>query len=430
VSADKALRSRLVSAGQEWLIAYRDTLDAARAEDLTRQLSSLDLDLVERIRAGGERAPPPPKDLEPLPYVAAEERGPRTGAARSGAAALTQGAVGFVVLAGGQASRLKYDGPKGCYPIGPRTNRPLFRILVEQVVRAGRDAGRTPPLAVTTSTTTDAAIKAFFEGHDCFGFPRADISFACQGQLPALDADGRFLLAEPGRVFTNPDGHGGALQALETSGILAAWEERGVEKVACCQVDNPLLSVVDADFLGRAGTLATKVVMKRAADEKVGVVARAGGKPTLVEYSDIAPEDAARTDRDGRLTYRLGSIAAHVFDLAFLRRELPRSLPLHVAHKEIPCVDAAGTPQRVKGTKYERFLFDLFPLAGDISVCEVDREREFEPLKNAEGEHSPEVVRAALDRQYRRWYEEAGATPPDESPLELSPLDAIGPDDL
>jgi UDP-N-acetylglucosamine/UDP-N-acetylgalactosamine diphosphorylase len=426
---DRSLQSRLKSAGQGWLVEY-----AAGRERLVNQLAHLDLDLVRAIRAGEGLADPPHGVLEPVPYVPLDQRGPGTEAAARGREALRAGRVGFVILAGGQASRLGYDGPKGEYPIGPRSERSLFHILIEQVMRGARDAGAMPPLAITTSSTTDAAIRAFFELHDCFGYPRESLDFACQRQLPALDANGRLILAEPDQVFTNPDGHGGALQALETSGILGRWQQAGIEYVATGQVDNPLLRVVDADFIGRlvgsAAPIATKIVIKTEPEEKVGVVARVAGQPALVEYSDLDDEDAARRDESGALTYRLGSIAAHVFDLGFLRAELGSSLPLHVAHKKIPHVDAEGNRGECNGTKYERFLFDLFPRAEEIVVCEIARAHEFSPLKNAKGVHSPDEVRDALDAQYRRWYAEAGATPPDESPLELSPLDVAGPDDL
>jgi len=291
-----------------------------------------------------------------------------------------------------------------------------------------------PPLAITTSSSTDAAIRAFFEEHNCFEYPRDKLSFSRQKQLPALDDDGRLILATPDRVFTNPDGHGGALQGLETNNILPVWEKAGIRSVACCQVDNPILRVVDPEFIGRTIVnnvpVATKIVVKTDPAEKVGVVASIAGRPALVEYSDLSDEDTQRRDADGQLTYRLGSIAVHVFALDFLRHELPRSLPLHVARKEISCVDTEGNTTKTHGRKFERFLFDLFPRASDIVVCEVDRALEFEPLKNAEGAHSPEVVRAALDRQYRRWHQEAGVAPPEESPLELSPLVVNGPTDL
>jgi len=431
---DRALHSRIEAAGQEWIEEHLDSLAPARRQELLQQLAHIDFELVARIRAGKGIAGTPDTSIEPVDYVAIADRHDGTAAAERGREALASGRVGFVILAGGQASRLRYDGPKGEYPIGPRSDRSLFRVLVEQIRRAALDTGTQPPLAITTSATTDAAIRAFFELHGCFGYPRADLHFAQQRQLPALDDDGRLMLATPSRIFTNPDGHGGALQALETEGILASWQDDGIEWVATCQVDNPILRVVDADFIGsiigRPEPIATKIVLKTEPGEKVGVVAKLGGRPALVEYSDLTPEDQARRDPDGQLTYRLGSIAAHVFGLQFLREELPSSLPLHTARKDIPIVDAAGKAGHHPGTKYERFLFDLFPRADDVVVCEVLREHEFAPLKNAEGADSPAEVQGALDAQYRRWHAEAGVEPPAENPLEYSPLDVDGPEDL
>ena len=431
---DRKLRTRLETAGQEWLVGHAETLGEQGRTRLCKQLASLDLDLVVRVRAGEGLAEAPEGTLGPLPCVAGTARSQNTPEADSGREALRAGRVGFVVLAGGQASRLRYNGPKGEFPIGPHSDRSLFRILIERVMRGGRDAGIMPRLALTTSSTTDAAIRRFFEEHDCFGYPRDLIRFACQGQIPALDEQGLFLLAERDRVFTNPDGHGGALQALETNGLLAEWQEAGIDLVSVCQIDNPLLRVVDPDFIGRVvagrAPIATKIVVKTEPAERVGVVASIGGRPALVEYSDISDADSERRDEDGQLTYRLGSIAAHAFRLDFLRTELPRSLPLHVAHKEIPCVDGDGEADTRPGTKYERFLFDLFPRADEIVVCEVERAREFAPLKNFEGVHSPTDVRRQMDAEYRRWYAEADKTPPDQTLLELSPLDAVGPGDV
>ncbi|MHC5052322.1 MAG: UTP--glucose-1-phosphate uridylyltransferase, partial [Planctomycetota bacterium] len=340
----------------------------------------------------------------------------------------------FALLAGGQASRLRWDGPKGTYPVGPVTERCLFRIFTEHIVRAGRDYGREPPLAVTTSAATDAAIRAFYERQDCFAMDRAGLKFACQASLPALDDGGRLVLCTPDRVFTSPDGHGGAVRALERDGILAAWEEAGITTVVTFQVDNPLLQVVDPDFIGRLWTddasLATKVILKERPEQKLGVMVRRAGRAAIVEYSELPADLAAARDGDGRLTFRLGSVGAHAFRLDFLRRELARDLPLHTAKKEIPCVDRDGAAQRQWGMKFERFLFDLFPRAAGVAVAEVLREREYGPIKNADGSESPETARAMLDAEYRRWYREAGATPPAGERLELSPLEAIGPEDL
>jgi len=431
---ERGLRTQLANAGQEFLAEHLETLEPARQETLRKQIESVDLEAIAALRRGEGVAPPPTGNWETMPYVPAPWRGPRTRAAVRGELELKAGKVGFALIAGGQASRLRWDGPKGTFPIGPRSERSLFRIIGEHVVRAGRDYGATPPLAVTTSPTTDAAIRAFFELNDCFGLDRAVISFVCQSSQPVLDEEGRLILATPDRIFTSPDGHGGALQALETSGVLGAWEQQGIATVCTLQVDNPLLHVVDPDFIGRVWAegvpIATKVVLKERPEQKLGLVVRLDGRPAIVEYSEAPPERAAQRGADGRLTYCLGSIAAHAFRLDFLRRALGTKLPLHPAKKEIPTVDAEGKTVRRNGVKYERFLFDLFPRAPDVSVVQVLREREYGPVKNAEGAESPDTARRALDAEYRRWYQAAGRPPPPDEMLEVSPLDAIGPDDL
>ena len=39
---------------------------------------------------------------------------------------LRAGKIGYVLVAGGQGSRLGFDAPKGAFPIGPVTGRTLF----------------------------------------------------------------------------------------------------------------------------------------------------------------------------------------------------------------------------------------------------------------------------------------------------------------
>ncbi|HEX5136807.1 MAG TPA: UTP--glucose-1-phosphate uridylyltransferase [Planctomycetota bacterium] len=433
MKVDRGLRARLANAGQEFLAEHVEALEAGKQEVLLPQIEALDLEALAGLRRGEGLAAPPTDPWSTMPHLPDAERGPRTEAAVRGRMELAGGKVAFAMIAGGQASRLRWDGPKGTFPIGPRTERSLFQLLVEHLVRATRDFGAVPPLAVTTSPTTDAAIRAFFELNDCFGFDRSVLTFACQSSLPVLDDEKKLVLAAPDRLFLSPDGHGGAIQSLETKGVLKAWEQQGIATVCTFQVDNPLLRVVDPDFIGRIWTegtpAATKVVLKRTPEQKLGLVVRRKGRPSVVEYTEAPADRAGARDPDGALTYRLGSIAAHAFRLDFLRRALAAGLPLHPARKEIPVVDAVGEPQRVQGTKYERFLFDVFPHARDATVVEVLPEREYAPVKNVEGEDSPDTSRMALEAEYRRWYREAGREPP-EGIVELSPLDALGPEDL
>ena len=59
------------------------------------------------------------------------------------------------------------------------------------------------------------------------------------GQLPQ----------SPGHVFLGPDGHGGTLTALSSTGLLELLRDRGIKHIFYFQVDNPLVKVADPQFI-------------------------------------------------------------------------------------------------------------------------------------------------------------------------------------
>jgi len=431
MTLDHVLRTRLESAGQGALARWIESLDDASGARLGAEVDAVGLDTIATLVARRSGVTPPDGVFTPPPYVTLAERRARPRPAE-GVRALREGRVAFALLAGGQASRLQWDGPKGTFPIGPQSERSLFQLLVEHVCRAGREFGTLPRLAVTTAATTDAAIRTFFDRHDCFGFASDRLAFSPQASLPALDPDGGVMLAGPDRLYSSPDGHGGALVGLERNGVLDTWADAGIDAVVTLQVDNPLLRVVDADLIGRfyesGAPVATKIIEKRRPDERLGTVVLRDGRPAIIEYSELPATMGSARDAAGRLVWRLGSIAVHVFSLEFLRAQLSEELPLHVAHKHIPCWGPDGI-QRRPALKFERFLFDIFPCADAVTIVEASREEEFAPVKNATGDDSPQTARQALLAKYRRWYEAAGR-PVTGRTVELSPLDAVGPADL
>ena len=159
-----------------------------------------------------------------------------------------------------------------------------------------------------------------------------------QGSLPSLSPDGRLLLALDGGLFSNPDGHGGVVEALRRSGILAALTAERVRHLFYFQVDNPLVRVPDPVFLGfhcRARSrISSKVIEKASAEEKLGVIVTAGGTPSIIEYSDLDPALMYARGTDGRLLYAQGSPAIHILDVEFLS-DPDLALPLHVARKKV-----------------------------------------------------------------------------------------------
>jgi UDP-N-acetylglucosamine/UDP-N-acetylgalactosamine diphosphorylase len=441
------LRRHFEELGQAHVFRFWDRLDDAQRRGLLEQAAGIDLPALLRAHAAcSRRADGEIPKLEPLEVERLPEHGgdasAREAARTRGEALLRQGRVAVLVVAGGQATRLGYDSPKGLYPIGPVTGRSLFEIQAQKLRRLRERTGRPIPWYVMTSPATDGPTRAFFEQNRSFGLPGGDVRFFTQGMVPSLDFEGRLILAAPDRIFESPNGHGGSLTALLESGALAELEGRGIDTLFYYQVDNPLARLADPVFLGfhaaARAEVSCKVIRKRDADEKVGVLARANGRAAVVEYTEIDDEHRYAIDpQGGGLAYWAGNTAIHAFDLAFVRRvagDAERLLPYHASAKKIPGVDAEGrptAPAEPNGHKFERFVFDALPAAERVCAVEADRGREYSPVKNAHGVDSPTTARRDLVALYREWLELAGADPPPAGwRIEIDHARVDGPDDL
>ena len=437
---DGQFAAELKRSGQGHIVRHLATLAADAARDLGRQLSQFDYALVRQLaeQARSERGGGRETDVVPAPVTLASRPAADIAAARqAGEAAARRGEVAVFVVAGGQGSRLRYDGPKGCYEIGPVSGKSLFQIHAEKVIASRRRYGADIPLYIMTSETNDAAVRAFFQKNRFFGLPAGDVFFCVQRMLPALDAEGKLLLDAPGHVFVSPDGHGGSYFALESGGAFDDMTRRGVRHLSYFQVDNPMVPAVDPVFIGehvRTGSeMSSKVVRKREPLEKLGVFGYVGGELRVVEYSELTREQQEATLPDGSLKYAFGSIAIHVLDVAFARRMASADLPFHMARKRIVHLGEDGRlvdPKEPNGIKFERFVFDGIPFAKNPLVMEVLREDEFAPVKNFEGEDSPETARAAMVAQHRRWLQAARDGVPDDLEVEIGPLFALDADEL
>ena len=79
--------------------------------------------------------------------------------------------------------------------------------------------------------------------------------------------------------------------------------------------------------------------------EKMGVLALIDGRCGIVEYSDLPDDLTHATDANGRLLFRAGSPAIHLFAVDFLRRVTQGAsrLPFHIARKKVPHLDATAS---------------------------------------------------------------------------------------
>ena len=444
---------RLEGAGQGHLVRALERLDGARRERLRSEIEALDIDLVSRLVDAHLRHRVAVESLDGLgpPDVVGPPRGPadeeRDRAARAaGEEHLRAGRVAVVLLAGGQGTRLGFDGPKGDFPVGPVTGRTLFQVHAAKVAAIRARYGCALPFCVMTSPATDVDTRATFarEGH--FGLPPASVRFFVQGTLPAVDRDtGAILLDAPDRLSLSPDGHGGLLRALRREGVLAELTKSGITTLITFQVDNPLLRLADPLYVGHHVTarsdMSSLVVRKLGPAERMGVLARSGEVTRLVEYSDLPERLAEQRDTRGELVLWAGNIAVHCLEVAFVDRVTSggRELPFHHAQKRVPYVDGSGRrvePDEPNAVKFEAFIFDALPMAERTMTLEVAREEQFSPIKNATGEDSPDTCRRDLTRLYAGWLESVGTSVPRDAagepafPIEIDPRRALDAEDL
>ncbi|ADI14040.1 UTP--glucose-1-phosphate uridylyltransferase [Truepera radiovictrix] len=450
------LLQTLEAHGQAHLLRFYDQLSAPQRERLVAQLQQLDWAYLDELIEAYVRNKPnlsAPEPIEPAPYYPVTPKGElvaRYARARErGAQLIREGAVAAFTVAGGQGTRLGWDDPKGTFPATPVSRKPLFQLFAEQLLRTADLFGQVLPWYVMTSTTNHAVTQDFFEAHDYFGLGRENVKLFSQGMMPSIGFDGKLLLADKGELALNPNGHGGALSALEASGALAEMVARGVRHISYFQVDNPNVRCIDPLFIGlhdlEGSEISSKMLRKASPKERVGNFCKAGGKLCVIEYSDMPDALAHARDEAGHLKFGAGSIAIHVIAVDFVRRLTEGKgdrleLPFHRAEKAVPHIDPyTGEyvyPEAPNAVKLERFIFDALPLARHSIILETDRVEEFAPIKNAEGPDSPETSQKLQIERAARWLERQGVRVPRtetgavDAVIEISPLTALSAEEL
>lgn len=447
---DERLLRHLQEHGQSRVLKWLDELDGAARQRLTEQLAGLDFERLARLR---ELIGVPPTDIgfldvspapiERIPLTAEQQESERK-IAQIGQRALEADRVAALTVAGGQGTRLKYDHPKGMYPVTPIRQKSLFELFAEQILAARRRYGCALPWLIMTSPTNDAETRQFFETNGFFQLGPDSVHFFVQQTNPMLDSQGRLLLAEEDELLVGPDGHGGAFAALAASGLLEVLREGGWDVLSYFQVDNPLVTVADRRFIGhhlhRDADFSCKVVPKRDPDEGLGLVVMKGDRPAIIEYTDVPEDVAGARLPSGRLYLPYGSIAVNIIDVPFCERVAQQQdgLPWHVIKKQYEVIGEDGRKVRVplEGCyKFERFIFDALAFADECAFVEVRRDDDFAPVKNAEGADSPETARELMQRRWLHWLQAAGVavnvpTNFDSPVVEISPLYAADAKEL
>lgn len=313
---------------------------------------------------------------------------------------IKKGEYAVVTMAGGQGTRLGHDGPKGTFLLNVKPKpKYLFEILVDGIKRANEKYGIALNWYIMTSTENNDKTQEFFEEHEYFGYPKEKIKFFKQGNLPLISEDGKLLVDEKFNIKYAADGNGCIYKAMRKNGIIEDMKEKGIKWVFIGSVDNALLNMVDPILLGltvsQNNMIGSKSVVKRSPEEPVGVFCKKNNKPAVIEYTELPTEMAKETDEDGELLFGESHIMCNLYNVEALDIISKNTLPYHSAHKKAAYMDENGNIIKVKkpnAYKYEAFIFDGFIFFDNISILRGRREEDFAPVKNAEGEDSPETA--------------------------------------
>jgi len=468
------LKKLLKKHNQNHLLAFWEDLNASQRRNLLLQIEELDFSKIDDWVANYIKKPPSsaiaanftPACAYGLNPVGPEQKRKYAQARELGKELISTGKVAALVVAGGQGTRLGFNGPKGNFPISPVKNKTLFQIFAETITAVSKKYQAYCPWYVMTSPLNYDETREIFRSNDYYGLQESDVFIFQQGTLPNFGFDGKILLAERGRISCSPDGHGGSLKALYESGAIADMSRRGIEFISYWQVDNPLINIFDRLFIGLhaldGAEMSSKTLIKAEPKEKIGNFCLVDGKVTVIEYSDLPDELAEKRNPDGSLVFEFGSIAIHIINRTFVEKlnargfsELktslfskrhreppppaPVSLPLHRAVKKIPHIDEEGKlvqPAEPNGIKLESFVFDALPLASKSIILETLRSEEFSPVKNATGIDSAESAREMITARGAGWLESAGVTVPRKADgsvnclIEIAPSFALERDDI
>ena len=389
--------------GQEHILAYYDELDNTEKQKLLSQIEVIDFSVLENLNKENNCSLKRGK-FSPLGAVTIGDIEKNREKYHSvGADAIKNGKVATVLLAGGQGTRLGFEKPKGMFDIGVTKELYIFECLINNLLKVVDDTGAYVPLYIMTSEKNHNDTVNFFEEKNFFGYDKNYVKFFIQDMAPSVDFNGKIYMESKSDISISPNGNGGWFSSIVRAGFLEDIKKHGIEWINVFAVDNVLQQIADPCFIGaviNSGSQSgSKVVSKVSPNERVGVLCMEDGKPSIVEYYEMTPEMIELLTDDGELAYKYGVILNYLFSVDRLEEIVTEKMPVHVVKKKIPYMDSNGefiTPDEPNGYKFETLVLDMVHLQKSCLPYEVERCKEFAPVKNSEGVDSVDSARELL----------------------------------
>lgn len=390
---------KLKKINQLHLLKWYDELDEEEKKKLLKNIEVTDFSVLNMN--GSNKAQ---EKIEPLKTLTLNEiKLEYEEDKKIGLELLSKGKLACILLAGGMGSRLGSENPKGMYNIGINKELSIFECQMNTLKNVVKECGKYIYLFIMTSPLNDTSTRNYFIEKNYFGYDKNYIKFFIQDEFPVTDMNGKILLTNKYTIASAPNGNGGWFLSMKNCGLVDFCKEKGIEYFNVYAVDNVVQKMADPVFLGatvkRNADCGAKVVRKVDVNEKVGVICKANGHPSITEYIELTDELRYAKDSNGEYLYNFGVILNYLFKFEALVNTVGKSFPVYRAHKKYPYMNDNKefiTPSEPNAYKYETFVLDMIRLMNSCLSFEVDRTKEFAPVKNLHGVDSVDSARELL----------------------------------
>ena len=387
---------------QEHLIQFYSELTENQKSNLLNQILKIDfeevLDLYEKSKLEVLNST---ENIEPLNYTI---KGLLSDSQKkqlfsTGVKAIKSGKVGVITLAGGQGSRLGFNGPKGTFCLDIKPKKSLFEILCDYLKHYSLKYKINIPWYIMTSTNNYFDTISFFEQNNFFDYGRNNIVFFVQENMPIIDINGKLVLSEIYKVNLASNGNGNLFSSLKKSNLIKDMEQKKLQWLFVGGIDNVLLDPLDPIFIGNTINskfeIGSKTLFKEVPSDISWIFARKNGKPSIVDCENFTEEISKLKDISGKYLYIEKNMLAHIFSLNAIKQMANISLPYHRAFRKNAFVNFEGmkeVPESPNIYKFEQFVFDAFSYFDNIALLRVDSDNEFAPIKDFNSKYNPEIA--------------------------------------
>lgn len=387
---------------QEHLIQFYPELTENQKSDLLNQIFKIDfeeiLDLYEKSKLEVLNST---ENIEPLNYTIKDllSASQKKQLFSIGVKAIRAGKVGVITLAGGQGSRLGFNGPKGTFCLDIKPKKSLFEILCDYLKYYSLKYKVNIPWYIMTSTDNYFDTISFFEQNNFFDYGRNNIVFFVQENMPIIDINGKLVLSEIYKVNLASNGNGNLFSSLRKANLIKDMEQKKLQWLFVGGIDNVLLDPLDPIFIGNTidskFEIGSKTLFKESPSDISWVFARKNGKPAIVDCENFTEEISKLKDISGKYLYREKNMLAHIFSLKAIKQMANISLPYHRAFRKNAFVNFEGmkeVPESPNIYKFEQFVFDAFSYFDNIALLRVNADNEFAPIKDFNSKYNPEIA--------------------------------------